>query len=136
MRTDHRALQYIYEKKPQENASLTRWGMYWSAYDFDISFLPGDGTLMRQSDWLSRDGCEPISEDCLKQSRYMSPQERSKQEMECDDCRSGTVSKATHRVSASRALQRSAAEWPTRVPALPTRGAASTAIGKQLLMTP
>ena len=73
--------------------------MYLSAYDFDISFLPGESTLMRQSDWLSREGCEPISDEKVKQSRYMNPMERAEREMKCDDCRSGSLDKATHHVT-------------------------------------
>ena len=89
------------------------------------NFLPGISTVMRQSDGLSRDGCEPISEECLKQSRYMSPQDRSNQEMNCDDCRPGSVSKATHHVSAPSRLNWCVAERVTRLPASPTRGAVS-----------
>ena len=59
IRTDHRALQYIFktQKRPQENARLTRWGMYLSAFNFEISFVAGDSSIMKQSDWYSR--CSP-----------------------------------------------------------------------------
>ena len=71
IRTDHRPLQWIYksQKKPQENAILTHWGMYLSAFDFEISFIAGDSSLMKQSDWLSRESFEPLSEQNLQKSR-------------------------------------------------------------------
>ena len=51
--------------------------------------------------------------------------------MNCDDCRSGTVSKATHHVTAHSGLKWCVTKPPTGVPASPTRGAASTAMGNQ-----